>query len=284
MPQKKGSKKQPDEQPPPVETVETEEKQETPPVLVEECPIAAFGASAGGLEAFTEVLHRLPADKGFAVVFIQHLDPKHASVLTELLSRSTRMPVIQVTDGMHVQPDHVYVIPPNTNITISKGLLIVQSRLPGQPHMPIDIFFRSLAEDQGSKAIGVVLSGTASDGTLGLKAIKAEGGITFAQSPQSAKYDGMPRSAIAAGCVDFVLTPESIADELVRLCRHPYLNRPRPAEAVPESEGHFNEILACYGPPPASISATTNRAPSAGGPSGAWRFASWNRPRNTSAI
>jgi two-component system CheB/CheR fusion protein len=207
------------------------------------CPVAGFGASAGGLEAFTEFLHHLPDDPGLAIVFIQHLDPKHASVLTELLSRSTRMPVSQVTDGMHVAPNRVYVIPPNTNISIEKGVLKLQPRPAGAPHMPIDHFFRSLAEDEGGKAVGVVLSGTASDGTLGLKAIKAEGGITFAQAPESAKYDGMPRSAIAAGCVDFVLPPDAMAGELVRLCQHPYLLRPRPAEALPESERDFNEIF-----------------------------------------
>ena len=213
-------------------------------LAVQSCPVAGFGASAGGLEAFNEVLHRLPVDTGLAVVFVQHLDPKHSSVLTELLSRSTRMPVLQVADDMHVEPNHVYVIPPNTNISISKGCLKLEPRPSTSPHMPIDHFFHSLAGEQGGRAIGVVLSGTASDGTLGLKAIKAEGGITFAQSPESAKYDGMPRSAVAAGCVDFVLTPEGIAGELVRLCRHPYLDRPRPPETQPESEGDFHEIFS----------------------------------------
>jgi len=206
-------------------------------------PIAGFGASAGGLEAFSELLHRLPLDTGMGIVLIQHLDPKHASVLTELLARSTRMPVVQVTDGMQVQPNRVHVIPPNTNISISDKTFQVQARQTGAPFMPIDQFFRSLAEEQGTNSIGIVLSGTASDGTLGLKAIKAEGGMTFAQAPESAKFDGMPRSAIAAGCVDFVLSPLGIADELVQLCRHPYLNRRRPAEALPERDSAFREIF-----------------------------------------
>ena len=145
---------------------------------------------------------------------------------------------------MPVEPNRVYVIPPNTSVSISKGALQVEPRHASGPHMPVDLFFRSLAADQGSKAIGVVLSGTASDGTLGLKAIKAEGGITVAQLPESAKYDGMPRSAIAAGCVDFVLTPEDIALELERLCRHPYLHRPRPPKRPEISMREFNEIYA----------------------------------------
>ena len=171
-----------------------------------------FGASAGGLEAMTEVLHSLPAELGAAIVFIQHLDPKHSSMLTELLARTTRMPVQQVSDGIRIDPDRIYVIAPNTCIGIHNGRLVSQPRNPGVPHMPIDFFFESLAGEQGSKAIGVVLSGTASDGTLGLKTIKEAGGITFAQEPETAKYDGMPRSAIVAGCVDSVLAPAGIAD------------------------------------------------------------------------
>lgn len=251
MPREKKSKTQAEESkrqpvklvkkaPPP----ETNEDAELRGTAGQASPIVGFGASAGGLEAFTEVLRHLPVDTGLVVVFIQHLDPKRTSVLTELLSRSTSMPVIQVTDGMRTEPNHVYVIPPNTEITISNGVLRIQPRPLTVPHMPIDQFFRSLAEDQGSKAVGVVLSGTASDGTLGLKAIKAEGGITFAQLPESAKYDGMPRSAIAAGCVDFVLTPQGIAGELIRLCKHPYLNRPRPAETAQEGERDFDEIFS----------------------------------------
>src|SRR5262249_44619952 len=170
------------------------------------CPVAGFGASAGGLEAFTELLQHLLADTGIAFVLVQHLDPKHGSLLTELLSKSTTMPVAQVRNGMRAEPNHVYVIPPNANMTVKKGIFQLERRL--AHHMAIDRFFRSLAEDQGSKAIGVILSGTASDGTLGLKAIKAEGGITFAQDERTAKYDGMPRSAIMAGCVDFILPPE----------------------------------------------------------------------------
>jgi two-component system CheB/CheR fusion protein len=240
MPRKKEDQKAQKREP---ESRELPESQEQDGTGGHPCPVAGFGASAGGLEAFTDVLRHLPANTGLAVVFIQHLDPKHGSILTELLSRATKMKVVQAGDGMHVEPNCVYVIPPNSDISISKGVLHVRPRSPAVPHMPIDKFFRSLAEDQGGKAIGVVLSGTASDGTLGLNAIKAEGGITIAQSPESAKYDGMPRSAIAAGSVDLVLSPERIAEELVRLRRHEYLSRPHPAKAPEDGEKELGDVF-----------------------------------------
>lgn len=186
-------------------------------------PIAGVGASAGGLEAFTELLSHLPSDTGLGFVLVQHLDPLHESVLTQLLSKATSMPVREVTNNLRVEPNHVYVIPPNTDLGIEQGILKLRPR--PQRRMPtrsIDSFFESLAQDQRELAIGVILSGTASDGTLGLEAIKAEGGITFAQDA-SARYDSMPRSAIAAGCVDFVLRPEDIAKELARIAKHPYV-------------------------------------------------------------
>ncbi len=190
-------------------------------------PIVGIGASAGGLEAFRSLLQALPAKTGMAFVLVQHLDPEHESLLTRLLSHATRMPVMEVTEGVAVEPDHVYVIPPNKALGIRNGVLHLLARRRQDPrHMPVDAFFHSLAENEGSRAIGVILSGVASDGTLGLAAIKAAGGITFAQDSNSAKYDGMPRSAIAAGCVDFVLPPESIARELKRISLHPYLGRP----------------------------------------------------------
>ena len=190
-------------------------------------PIVGVGASAGGLEAFRSLLQELPAKTGMAFVLVQHLDPEHESLLTRLLSHATRMPVTEVTEGVAVEPDHVYVIPPNKALGIRNGVLHLLARRRQDPkHMPVDAFFHSLAENEGSRAIGVILSGVASDGTLGLAAIKAAGGITFAQDSKSAKYDGMPRSAIAAGCVDFVLPPEGIARELKRISLHPYLGRP----------------------------------------------------------
>jgi two-component system CheB/CheR fusion protein len=187
-------------------------------------PIVGVGASAGGLEAFRQLLGALPADTGMGYVLVQHLDPRHESVLAGLLSQATKMPVSEVKGDVRVEPNRVYVIPPTQDIGIVDGILeLVPRSESGRLHMPIDLFLRTLAESQGSQGIGVVLSGTASDGTLGLKAIKAEGGIAFAQEPSSAQFDGMPRSAIAAGCVDFVLPPEEIAQELTRLGRHPYM-------------------------------------------------------------
>lgn len=187
-----------------------------------------MGASAGGLEAFTQLLNALPADTGMAFVLVQHLAPTHASALAEILSRATTMPVMEVQNQPEVEPNHVYVIPPDRDMVISDGKLQLLPRQGGRGmHQPIDAFFRALAEDRRHQSIGVVMSGTASDGTLGLEAIKAEGGITFAQDA-SAQHEGMPQSAIASGCVDLVLPPEEIARELVRIARHPY--------AVPESK------------------------------------------------
>jgi two-component system CheB/CheR fusion protein len=189
-------------------------------------PIVGIGASAGGLEAFTELLHNLPERTGMALVLVQHLDPSHGSVLQEILSRTTRIPVEEVKDGTEVQPDHIYVIPANTSMVIQGGALRLEARtLTRGLHMPIDQFFQSLADERNSQAIGVILSGTASDGTVGCNAIKVAGGITFAQSEASAKYSSMPHSAIASGSIDFVLEPEDIAKELVRIARHPYITR-----------------------------------------------------------
>jgi two-component system CheB/CheR fusion protein len=168
-------------------------------------------------------LKALPVDTGMGFVLVQHLDPKHESRLTELLSRTTAMPVVTVTDGLPVKPDHVYVIPPNADLTIDDGALALTPRARVDHYQPIDHFLRSLAADLESHAIGVVLSGNGTDGTAGLKAIKAEGGITFAQDEASAKYPSMPRSASAAA--DFVLPPEGIARELTRISRHSCVNR-----------------------------------------------------------
>ena len=189
-------------------------------------PVVGIGASAGGLEACTALLKALPVNPGMAFVVVQHLDPHHESILHKLLSKATEMPVIQAQDGMVLEPDHVYVIPSNHDIAIrERTLRLLPRRLTAGRHLPINRFFVSLAEDQKSAAIGVVLSGTASDGTLGLQAIKSEGGVAFAQDPKSAGYPGMPESAILAGYVDFVLPPEEIARELVHLKLSPYNKR-----------------------------------------------------------
>ncbi len=186
-------------------------------------PIVGVGSSAGGLEACTTLLKALPANLGMGFVFVMHLDPVRESAFRDILSRATSMPTVNVEDGMRVEPNHVYVIPKNCEMRISQRVLhISKLENPRPVNATIDIFMRSLAADQQNNAIGVVLSGTASDGTLGLGAIKGEGGITIAQD-SSAKYDGMPASAIAAGCVDLILPPEGIAKELSRIARHPYM-------------------------------------------------------------
>jgi two-component system CheB/CheR fusion protein len=196
------------------------------------------------LEAFRQLLGALPADSGMAFVLVQHLDPRHESLLADLLSQTAKIPVSEVKGDVRVEPNRAYVIPPAQDIGIVDGVLKLVPRRES-PHMPIDYFLRTLAEAQGSQGIGVVLSGTATDGTQGLKAIKAEGGIAFAQDPRSAEFDGMPRSAIAAGCVDFVLPPEGIAQELTRLGRHPYVaGEPRDrtgVATVPSSEKEEGE-------------------------------------------
>ncbi len=186
-------------------------------------PIVGIGASAGGLEAFTKLLERLPAETGMAFVFIQHLAPGQESMLTDILARSTQMPVHRVQNDMPVEPNHVYVIPPDVSMTISEKVLHLQRDI-SRIHRPVDMFLISLAQDAKNLAIGVILSGSGSDGTEGLKAIYAEGGITFAQDEDSAKYPGMPHSATASESVHFVSTPEKIADQLVKIGKHPYLN------------------------------------------------------------
>lgn len=206
-------------------------------------PIVAIGASAGGLEAFSNLLRALPPEPGIALIFIPHLDPTHESAMAELLSRTTRLPVLQASEGMRVACNCVYVLPPNSDMTISHGVLHLVRREAGRgQHMPIDSFFRSLAEDQRANAIGVILSGTANDGTLGLSAIKNDDGITFAQD-DSAKYDGMPNSAVAAGVVDFILPPDGIAKELIRIRRQSSEAEPGAKDAFDGKDRLLKEIF-----------------------------------------
>jgi two-component system CheB/CheR fusion protein len=181
-------------------------------------PVVGIGASAGGLGAFEAFLHGIPkgAHTGMAFVLVQHLAPDHKSLLAELVKRFTGMQVFEVEDGMTVQPECVYVIPPNRDLALLDGRLqLLEQTTPRGHHLPIDFFFRSLAQDQGERAIGIVLSGTGSDGMLGIRAIKGEGGMAMAQSPESTEYDGMPRSAIATGLMDYVLRPEEMAAQLL---------------------------------------------------------------------
>ena len=182
--------------------------------------MVGIGASAGGLEACKLLLAHLPADSGLAFVFIQHLDPTHHSILSDILRAAARMPVTETVDGLAVQPNHVYVIPPNTELEIANLTLRLTPRreLHG-PHLPINHFLRSLAQECGERAIAIILSGAGTDGAAGLQAVKAAGGITFAQDPRTATFASMPQAAAATRCVDFVLPPERIAAELVRIGR-----------------------------------------------------------------
>lgn len=180
------------------------------------CPVVALGASAGGLEAFTRFVESTPADSGLAFVLIQHLDPKHESLMPELLGARTKMKVAHPKDGEALEPNRIYVIPPKALMTVRGGMLRLEPQPEGvHARMPIDVFFRSLAEDQREKAIGVVLTGTGTDGTLGAKEIKAQGGLVAAQDPREAQHAGMPRSAITSGVVDLVLPVDDIARSLI---------------------------------------------------------------------
>src|SRR5579859_5581716 len=206
-------------------------------------PIVGVGASAGGLEAFTHMFRQLPVVTGMAYVVIQHLDPMRVSLLPSLLARITSMPVHEGQDGMVIEPNHVYVIPSHADLRLEQGTLHLLSRTTdhGQ-HLAIDTFFRSLAHELKQQAIGVLLSGTATDGTVGLQAIKGKGGITFAQDAYSAQYPQMPQSAIAAGWVDHILPPEEIARELVQISlQHSLIHHP--VENVPQTptETHLME-------------------------------------------
>ncbi|MGB5159418.1 chemotaxis protein CheB [Desulfobacterium sp. N47] len=173
-------------------------------------PIVGIGASAGGLMAFESFLSTMPADtgSGMAFVLVQHLAPDHKSILSNLIKNYTRMQVYEVGDGMEIKPNCFYIIPPNRDMAILNGRLhLFEPSKPRGLRLPIDYFFRSLAQDQHDRAICIVLSGTGSDGTQGVRAIKGEGGMVMAQDPESTEYDGMPRSAIATGLVDYVLKP-----------------------------------------------------------------------------
>jgi two-component system CheB/CheR fusion protein len=208
-------------------------------------PIVGIGSSAGGLEALEKLLGAMPADAGVALVVVAHLDPTQESHLRELLSRDTKMPVVEVGEKTQVEPGHVYVIAPDQYLTLEDGVL--HPSKPGEPRgqrRAVDVFLRSLAEDQRERAIGIVLSGTGTDGTQGLRAIKSEGGITLAQDPETADFGGMPQSAIATGGADLVLAPEKMAEALLDLVRHPYLRRPAEVEKPPEVNGELTVVLS----------------------------------------
>ncbi|HEX5372922.1 MAG TPA: chemotaxis protein CheB, partial [Aquabacterium sp.] len=177
--------------------------------------IVGLGASAGGLHALELFFNTVPRGSGLAYVVVQHMDPHHETLLGTLLQRVTAIPVCEAVDGMPIEPDTVYVIPPNRELTVAHGCLhLSHSQQPRGMRLPIDVLFSSLAQDQAERAIGVVLSGMGADGTLGLQAIRTQGGLTLAQQPETAQFDSMPRHAIASGCVDIVAAPDALAQRI----------------------------------------------------------------------
>jgi two-component system CheB/CheR fusion protein len=183
--------------------------------------VVGIGASAGGLEAFEQFFAGLPPDTGLAFVLVPHLEPTHRGMMPELLARHTKMRVVEAGDGMEVEPNCVYIIPPNADLAILHGKLqVLEPVAPRGLRTPIDLFFRHLAEDQKERAIGIILSGMGSDGTLGVRAIKEQFGMVMVQDPASAKYDGMPRSAINTGIVDYVASAEELPVKLTQYIHH----------------------------------------------------------------
>jgi two-component system CheB/CheR fusion protein len=206
--------------------------------------VVGLGASAGGLEALQQFIANVPAASGLAYVVVQHLDPTHKPMLTELLQRATAMPVHEATESMRAEPDMVYVIPASTELTIVDGRLHLAE--PAQPRgrrLPIDVLFCSLARDQGERAIGVVLSGMGSDGTIGLQAIKGQGGLTLAQEPTSAQFDSMPKSAIDAGACDIVAPAAELPRRILLVtAKHP-VTAVTSVDTGEDSEKSLNMIL-----------------------------------------
>ena len=207
-------------------------------------PIVAIGMSAGGLETATQFLNAMPAKSGLGFVIIQHLEPTRKSLLTELLARQTKMPVVEIEEGMRVEPDRVHVIIPNKTVLIEKGVLklVPPAEKRGYRH-PIDKFFTSLAHDRAEKAIGIILTGAGSNGTAGLLDIKHAGGMCMVQDPATAKFDSMPRHAINSGQADFILPPEEMPKALLGYVRHPYTDGEEPPEAIAKGRSSLDDVL-----------------------------------------
>ena len=207
--------------------------------------IIGIGASAGGLEAFEQFFSNMPPDSGMAFVIVQHLDPTGHSSMPQILSRFTKMPIKVAENVTRVEPNSIYLLPPNKSMGVQDGALYLQepSRPPGL-RLPIDFFFRSLAKEMGPDAICIILSGTGTDGTLGLRAIKAELGTVFVQDPQSARYDGMPRSAIDTGLADFVLEPGKMPEKLVQFVEHSIVNGAKFGVTTEEAMEPLKQIFA----------------------------------------
>lgn len=212
------------------------------PVISQGFYVAGLGASAGGLQALRSFFEAIPAKSGVAFVVVQHLAPDHPSQMVELLATHTAAPVRQIEDGVAIKPDHVYVIPPGKCVRIHRGRLSLSDFEEHAPHLPVDQFFRSLAEDCAERAIGIALSGTGSDGTLGVRAIKEAGGMVMVQDEESAKFSGMPESAGATGLADYVLPPAEMAQQLLKFIRHPLATRAKVAR-LKVSEAAMGKIV-----------------------------------------
>src|SRR6185437_11290109 len=245
--------------------------------------IVGLGDSAGGLDACRKLVESLPASNGMAFIFVQHLDPTHESMMVELLANHTVMRVLQAADGMPLERDHLYVIPPGTYLSAGSGALhLSEPQARHGARLPFDFLLRSLAEEYGERVVCVILSGTAADGSLGLKAVKEKGGLVIAQDPDEAAYDGMPRNAILTGAVDLVLPVAKISDALVKYDRRMVLTRTQNCLSSPDAAQDCcprSLIFCAQGP--VMTSGSTNRGRCSAGSSGAWR---WRRSRSTTRI
>jgi two-component system CheB/CheR fusion protein len=251
-----------------------------PPHGSEDFPVVGIGASSGGLEACNKLLGALPPDNGMAFILVQHLDPTHESMMAELLAHRTTMTVVQATNGMPLERQHLYIIPPGAYLSVSNGALHLSE--PEARHgarLPFDFLLRSLAEGFGERAICVVLSGTGADGSLGLKAVKEKGGLVIAQNPDEAAFDGMPRNAILTGAVDLVLPLRDIPDALIKFHRRMALTRgiasPADGDAAPDWLPEIIDLLRKKRP---TISGFTRKARCGDGSSAAWP---WHRSKPT---
>lgn len=204
-----------------------------------------IGASAGGLEAIESFFTNMPPDSGMAFIVVQHLSPDYKSLMVELLSKKTSMPVHRAEDAMEVLPNHVYLIPPKKNLTIFHGKLLLSDQDHSRGiNLPIDLFLRSLADDQAERAVAIILSGTGSDGMRGVRAVKENGGMVMVQSEESAKFDGMPRSAISTGLADFVLPPDQMPKQLQAFIKHPYVTKTERSESLLSNEDGLIRIFS----------------------------------------
>jgi len=219
------------------------EKKESPEKVVH---YVGVGASAGGLEAIEEFFSRMPEDSDIAFIVIQHLSPDYKSLMVEILSKRTKIPVNYTVDGMDVEPNNIYMIPPGKNLTIFHGKLMLKEKdtTRGIINLPIDIFLKSLAEDKAERAIAIILSGTGSDGTRGVRAVKEHGGMVMVQDESSCKFNGMPRAAISTGMADFILNPKDMPDQLMAYVGHPYVMRNKPSGTLLTDENGLTRIFA----------------------------------------